>query len=189
MPSPHPLPWLLTLFLNFTEKIKALNSLPPHAPHYSSPTSSICTHTLLPPVTGAELTVLLSKANPCIWAGVLLSTYSKTRIFSLLPVSPFSRFSPGSFPSVHTRAHTRAAISPVFKNTSLTSLASLITTPFICPLYRRPPKEVLELFLVLPLPFLPEPAPIRLLFPHSTKTAIRKATRSSLGPNPLNLHR
>lgn len=115
-----------------------------------------------------------------------LSTYSQTRIFSLPPVSPSSRFSPGPFPSVHV--HTRAAISPSLK-IPLTPLASLIATLFICPLYRKPPKAVLDPSLVPRLPFLPEPALIRLLFPHSTKTAIRNAPRSSLWPNPQTLCR
>lgn len=186
MPPPHRLPRLLTLVLNFTEKIKALKRLPPHAPRYISPTSSLCTHTLLPPVTGGDLAVLLSEADLSICAGPPLHLLANK---DFLPPSRVPIFSLLSWTiPICARAHT-CSYFPVFKNTSLTPLASLIATLFICPLYRKPPKAVLDPSLVPRLPFLPEPALIRLLFPHSTKTAIRNAPRSSLWPNPQTLCR
>ena len=76
-------PQLLTLFFNFTERIKALKQSPPHATHYPSPFQHLHPHSDRP-VARDELTMLMSEANPPICASVQgvppPPTYSRTRM-------------------------------------------------------------------------------------------------------------
>lgn len=122
--------------------------------------------------------MLLFEANPSICTGVpALPAYSRTRI----SLQQFSL--PLLCPCVHTHTHTQT--SPVFKNTSLDSTyISNYHSVSLSPSQKNSRGgATIQLSLVALLPFLLEPAPIRLLSPPSTETAITKATRSSLWPN------
>lgn len=117
MPSSHPHPQLLTLFLNFTEekkkRTKKITSTEPSLWH-------LYPHSDVPLVTGDEL-LAQSEANSPVCTGDPSPppTQGQGRLSSSTPPTPtvslLSPFPPGSFPS----AHKHAVISAIFKNSFL----------------------------------------------------------------------
>ena len=136
MPSSHPHPQLLTLFLNFTEeKKKGLKKLPPQSPHYG-----ICTHTQTSPLSPGMNFWLSLRPTPPSAQGTPPHRPLKDRDVSPAapPPPPLCHcFLPSLLARSHQHTNTLLFL-PSLKIAFLMALTSLITTLFLCPLYRKP---------------------------------------------------